>query len=1220
MGDTLAKLKVILEASTASYKKEMEKAQKVSKDVSDSVQAETSKIKQAINAGNVTEPVKKQLSMMQKLKRSITDFQVKAGIKVPTEGYQEIQSSIKNAEKELSALIAKQEKFENSGKSKENLQWKNLIYDINHAQRSLKEYEAESERMKADGTAYKQVPTAEYKKVKDAIAAVNAQLQKYDEKGDKLEATGVKKDSRQWRSLIYDIEQARGKLWEYEEKAKALETSGKATHQIPTEEYQKVQSKIADVNKELGKYQEKEKKLQALGVSKESSEWRKLKNDISRTSDTVKDYKAQANQMVSDGTAFTRGYSIPKEIFKGIGKGALGLGNLGLNAAQKGWGGLKKIISGTASALTKVTTVIKRTSGAFAALIQKFTSGIPILRRFTGATKSASGGLGGGLKNILKYAFGIRSLFALVNKLRSALVDGFKNLAQYSGETNNSISMLMSSLTQLKNAFAAAFAPILNVVAPILSSLIQKIISVVNTFGQLTSALTGKGTYITAKKVQQDYAKSLNNNASSAKNAQKANKDLQRTILGFDQINKMDDNSSSDDSGNNGADTSGGLSPSDMFETKEIPSKIKGLADLIKQAWKEADFTKIGEMVGEKLNAALQSIPWDKIKNTCNKIAKSVATFLNGFLETVDWKLVGNTLAQGINTAFGMADTFARNFHWDSLGKAIGNGINGALGGLDWNLIRGTVRNISKGITDTLNSFIQTTNWGLVGRSFGNGINTIIDFFHTAVSNFNWIGAGTSLATAINNAVNTIDFVGIGQTFSTGIKGILDFGISAIENVDWWTLGEKVRDGIASVDWNGIADRLFELLGAAFAGLSAFFGGLISDAVTGAKKYFQKKIEECGGNIPLGILKGIKDGIIGIGGWIKEHIFTPFIKGFKNAFGIHSPSTVMAEQGTYIISGLLKGLKDNLQSLLSWVEKLPGWIKDKLGNAKEWLKEKGKNALEGLKTGWESVKESTVGQTASKIGSYIKTKAGDAKSWIKSKGSDAITGLKTGWESVKESGFLRYVGKIKDEVFTKIGNLKEKVTSKGKDIVGGLKGGFNGNWSTFTTILSNLPNKISSAIPNLFNVGRNAIQNFAKGFSNFHIPMPHIGWDWSGGSINIGNFSFSLPRFNLQWYAKGGFPEAGQLFVANEAGPEMVGKMGSRNAVANNNQIVEGIKNGVFEAVLDAFNASGILDRDDAEKDVTLEFTLKADSETLYKVVRKGKKKYDYRFAVTETI
>lgn len=979
MGDTLAKLKVILEASTSSYKKEMEKAQKVTKSVSDSVKSETSKVKQAMKMDDATESVKKQVSVFQKMKQAITKYQVKAGIKVPTQDFQELQSGIKKAEGTLSSLIAKQEKYE---------------------------------------------------------------------------AIGVKKNSSAWKSLQYDIQGA--------------------------------------------------------------------KNEI-------EGYKNEMAEMQSNGTAFTRGYSLPKEIFKGLGKGALGLGSLGLNAAQKGWGGLKKVISGTASVLTKVTTVIKRTSGAFAALIQKFTSGIPILRRFTGATKSASGGLGGGLKNILKYAFGIRSLFALVNKLRSALVDGFKNLAQYSGETNNSISMLMSSLTQLKNAFAAAFAPILNVIAPILNTLIQKIISVVNTFGQLTSALTGKTTYIKAKKVQQDYAKSLNSNANSAKNAKKANEELKRTILSFDQINKMDDNSGSDS--NSGiADTSGGLSPSDMFETESIPSKIKGIADMIKQAWKNADFTEIGAMVGNKLNAALNSIPWDKIKNTCNKIAKSVATFLNGFLETVDWKLVGNTLAQGINTAFGMANTFAENFHWDSLGKAIGNGINGALGGLDWNLIQETVRNIATGITDTLNSFIQTTDWALVGQSFGNGINTILDFFHTAINNFDWMGAGTALADFVNNAVNTIDFVNLGQTISDGIKGVFDFGIAAIEGIDWWTIGEKVRDGLAAIDWNGIADGFFELIGAAFGGLSAFFGGLLSDAVSGAQKYFQKKIEECGGNVVKGIFKGIKDAIVGIAEWIKDHIFTPFMKGFRAAFGIHSPSIVMAEQGGYIIDGLLKGVKDNISKFLNYIKEIPG------------------------------------------------------------------------------------------KVLKAIGNIKNKVLQKGSDIVSGLKDGFTEKVSTFTSVLGTLPETIRNAIPNLFDVGSSIIQNFANGFSSVHIPMPHIGWDWTGGSIRIGNFSFSLPRFNLQWYAKGGFPEMGQLFIANEAGPEMVGKMGSRNAVANNNQIVDGIKNGVFEAVLDAFNASGILERDDSEKEVTLEFTLKADSETLYKVVRKGKKKYDYRFAVTETI
>lgn len=57
-------------------------------------------------------------------------------------------------------------------------------------------------------------------------------------------------------------------------------------------------------------------------------------------------------------------------------------------------------------------------------------------------------------------------------------------------------------------------------------------------------------------------------------------------------------------------------------------------------------------------------------------------------------------------------------------------------------------------------------------------------------------------------------------------------------------------------------------------------------------------------------------------------------------------------------------------------------------------------------------------------------------------------------------------------------------------------------------------------------------------------------------------------------FATGGFPDEGQLFFANEAGPEMVGTMGGRNAVATNNDIVEGIRQGVYDAVL-AANGNG---------------------------------------------
>lgn len=53
-------------------------------------------------------------------------------------------------------------------------------------------------------------------------------------------------------------------------------------------------------------------------------------------------------------------------------------------------------------------------------------------------------------------------------------------------------------------------------------------------------------------------------------------------------------------------------------------------------------------------------------------------------------------------------------------------------------------------------------------------------------------------------------------------------------------------------------------------------------------------------------------------------------------------------------------------------------------------------------------------------------------------------------------------------------------------------------------------------------------------------------------------------------YASGGFVGSGQMFIAREAGPEMVGSIGGRTAVANNDQIVQAVSLGVYNAVVDA--------------------------------------------------
>ena len=49
-------------------------------------------------------------------------------------------------------------------------------------------------------------------------------------------------------------------------------------------------------------------------------------------------------------------------------------------------------------------------------------------------------------------------------------------------------------------------------------------------------------------------------------------------------------------------------------------------------------------------------------------------------------------------------------------------------------------------------------------------------------------------------------------------------------------------------------------------------------------------------------------------------------------------------------------------------------------------------------------------------------------------------------------------------------------------------------------------------------------------------------------------------------YAEGGWPTIGDLFIANEAGPELVGTIGGNTAVANNDDIVQGIQGGVERA------------------------------------------------------
>lgn len=170
------------------------------------------------------------------------------------------------------------------------------------------------------------------------------------------------------------------------------------------------------------------------------------------------------------------------------------------------------------------------------------------------------------------------TVFQLIATIQSAFAEGMQSLAQYSQSVNANISSMMSALMQLRNAFAAAFEPILSVVAPYLATFISWLAKAINMLGQFIAALTGKGYAVQAKKVQMDYAKSLQKTAGGAGKAAKALKEMQDYTLGFDELHiidtKQNDSGGADGGAGGGA---GDLLPTDMFETVEIDSKIKVL-------------------------------------------------------------------------------------------------------------------------------------------------------------------------------------------------------------------------------------------------------------------------------------------------------------------------------------------------------------------------------------------------------------------------------------------------------------------------------------------------------------------------------------------------------------------------------------------------------------------------------------------------------------------
>jgi len=314
-----------------------------------------------------------------------------------------------------------------------------------------------------------------------------------------------------------------------------------------------------------------------------------------------------------------------------------------------------------------------------------------------------------------------------LRKVIAEVGEGFKSLAVHSDTFNNSVSSMMNSAKRLGYSFAAMVSPLINALAPAIVYIINLFTKLANIINQVLSVFTGSSTWNRAKEFTDSWRDSFEDTADAAEDAAK---EIKKSVLGFDELNQLTDNSQK--SSNKKKD--GGIA--DMFETVPVDSKWQDLVDWLKKMWELGDFYDLGKMLGEKLRDWLESIPWDKIRETANKLGKSLATLINGFVEVERLGYdIGKTIAQSVNTVFEFLNGFVRNLHWESIGKFIADTFNGFFENIDWDLIKDTVITGMRGIAQAIWGFIKEFHWDNISDFIKNGLDTIakgiITFFET---------------------------------------------------------------------------------------------------------------------------------------------------------------------------------------------------------------------------------------------------------------------------------------------------------------------------------------------------------------------------------------------------------------------------------------------------------------------------------------------------------
>lgn len=784
---------------------------------------------------------------------------------------------------------------------------------------------------------------------------------------------------------------------------------------------------------------------------------------------------------------------------------------------------------------------------------------------------------------------------------------------------HNQVTILKQSFQQLAGIIGGSLINAFKPFIKALNAVLQKVIAFAEMVTNALGSIFGWKYETSDVGITDDLADSYGDVADAANDAangtKKAAKEAKKSTRAFDELKVIslnkDKGSSGSGSGSSGggggaSGSSGKLVAADTI-FKDYESKIKDLEGL-------------GKAISGALINAMQGIKWDKVYAKASGFGSGLAKFLNGLFEgqkgTTLFGETGKLIANSLNTVLHGLDSFGTTFDWKQFGNSIADGINKFFQNFDFALLAQTLNAWAQGAFDAVTTALSKISWKDVWNGAKEFLSNL-DVKTVAII----IGALTIKKILGLHLAKTALGI-IGTSISKAIAGSIaaKLGVEIGANA---TIGEALSTGLSKkISGLGtIAGKIGKLaltvgtiVITAEAGLSLgkAIGNKIADA-TQPEEMKKYRVDFKFSDLFTYSLDDWKQGFSdwwndtwgpGIAAWWEDRkagntkLKIPFTD-----FELPSDSEMKKAVSDWWdkqkkkiekrTENVIKFTADVKDTSSKWWSNVKKWWGEKVGKVKEFTTDVKDSAKE-----WWSNAKKYWGQKVGQVKKFTTAVQNDASKW---------------WSNTKKY-WAEKVGKVKEfttGVKNKAGewwfNVKKwwESTTAGKEVkrftVNVKKAG--GTW--WKDVSNEWKEKVVNAGRTLkigISFATNALKNLWSSVSTF----------FSGKTVNVKTKGSATKKADggvfsggswkpIKKYAVGGLPNMGQMFVAREAGPELVGTLGGHTAVMNNDQIVASVSDGVYRAVKAAMGNG---------QPVNVTFKVEADSKGIFKVTQEEARQF----------